>query len=82
MKYGKLIEGAIQYAPNPLVYNRKRYANPRPVILIAAGYKPVYQDDYPSEDPNEGYYWDLTWTETDVAIFGHWVQVPIPVEPE
>lgn len=82
MTYAKLINQYPQFAPNPILHDGLWYGNPPGEIYEAEGYKEVYQDDYPGEDPEEGYYWKLTWTETDAAILGHWVLAPIPVEPE
>ena len=77
MKYARLINGNIVYAPNPIIIDDRQIGNPQPAVLISQGYKPVHQDPYPEQDPPEGYYWDLQWSEDDHIIYGHWQAEPV-----
>ena len=74
MKYAKLIDGHISWAPKIVIYNGKRVANPKPEILLALGYKPVVYTDPP--DPDPGYVLVFDWIETEEQITQHWFQVP------
>lgn len=80
MKYAKLINQYPQFAPNPIKHAGLWYGNPPGSVYEAEGYKPVYQDAYPTEDPPEGYMWILSWSEDEQNIYGHYIQVP--VDPE
>lgn len=77
MRYAKLIDGAPQFAPNPLKYNGRRIANPPEELLLQLGYLPVRQDPYPDQEPPEGCYWSPVWAETDGWIVQSWQAVPI-----
>lgn len=70
MKYAKLINGSISYAPNPVFHNGFWCGNPPGSIYEAEGYKPVQYADQP-EPPGVGWYVE-TWTETDEAIVQGW----------
>lgn len=80
MRYAKLIDGEPVYAPNPVLVGDNYVGNPPAELLRELGYKPVTFTDYPSQEPDEGYYWAETWTETCEAIVQGWVQEPIPEE--
>lgn len=79
MKYGKLVNGAIQYAPKKVHVGRHWIYNPKPEILMEMGYKPVQDATYPGQ-PENGYYWRKVWTESENAIFGSWELEPIESE--
>ena len=76
MRYAKLIYGYPQYAPRKVHYHNKWIYNPPADILIELGYKEVQFADYPSEEPDEGYYWEETWRETQNKIIQEWVLAP------
>lgn len=77
MKYAKLIDGQIVYAPRKLSVGKYVVYNPTPEMLIADGWKPVHIDQYPEEDPPAGFYWAIQWSQDEQAIYGHWIAEPI-----
>lgn len=81
MRYAKLINRYPQYAPNPILVDGNWIGNPPGEIYLQAEYKPVTEDPWPAEDPQEGYYWSLVWTEDAEGIYGTWQQLPIE-DPE
>ena len=70
MKYAKLIDGSIYYAPNPILHNGLMRYNPPGSVYEADGYKPVTITDQP-EPPGVGW-WIETWVETENAITQGW----------
>ena len=62
MKYAKLIDGQIVYAPRKLSVGKYVVYNPTPEMLIADGWKPVHIDQYPEEDlkPNWTFFCSLS----------------------
>lgn len=70
MRYAKLINGSISYAPNPILHNGLWYGNPPEEIYGAEGYKPVRFTDQP--EPLGVGWWVETWTETEDAIVQGW----------
>lgn len=60
MRYGKLIDGALQYAPNKIKYGDSITYNPTAETLTAFGYLPVIVTDAPQ-------------TETGYQAVGEWV---------
>lgn len=75
--YAKLINNYPSFAPNPIHIGNRWRINPPGEIYEAEGYKPVTYTDPPGE-PDEGYQWVETWTETENAIMQGWEQSPIP----
>jgi hypothetical protein len=70
MRYAKLINNLISYAPNPILYNGLWYGNPPGSVYEAESYKPVSFTDRP-EPQGVGRFVE-TWTETDEAIVQGW----------
>ena len=79
--YGKLINGNLQPAPNPIYIDPWWIGNPTPEMLISEGYKPVRFTEPPTE-PREGYQWSETWSETAEEIVQDWVLVEVPITDE
>ena len=79
MIYAKLIEGELVFAPNPIKVGEAYIGNPPGSVYKAEGYKPVTYTDPPGE-PDEGYQWVETWTETDSEIVRGWEAVELPPE--
>lgn len=71
MRYAKLINGSIAYAPNPILHNGLWYGNPPGSVYEAEGYKPVTYTEQP--EPLGVGRWIETWKETDEAIVQGWV---------
>lgn len=78
MIYGKLIDGAIVYAPNPIKHDGLWYGNPPGEIYEAEGYKPVRYTDPPEVEP--GYIAVPGWTETAEEIVQTWAVEEEPDE--
>lgn len=79
--YGKLIDGNIVPAPNPLHVNQNMIYNPSGYIYESVGYKPIVDTPVPeSEDGTEVYY-TSHWEEQDGKIVRVWTETD-PPEPE
>ena len=74
MRYAKLINSRLAYAPNPILIDDVYIGNPPGSVYEAEGYKPVVYADQPSEAP-AGYDWAETWAEEDGNIQQGWVLV-------
>lgn len=81
MKYAKLINSYLQYAPNPILIEENWIGNPPDSVYEAEGYKSVVYTDQPNEAP-DGYYWGETWTENENIIQQGWELVEIPITDE
>lgn len=81
MRYAKLINSSISYAPNPILHNGLWYGNHPGSVYEAEGYKPVRFTEPPTE-PAEGYQWSETWSETAEEIVQGWVLVEVPITDE
>ena len=81
MRYAKLIDGAIVYAPNPILVNGNYIGNPPGSVYEAQGYKPVVYSDPPGEAP-AGFQWMETWTENENIIQQGWVLVEAPISED
>ena len=71
MKYAKLINGRLSYAPNPIRDNGMIRYNPPGSVYEAEGYKQVQYANQP--DPPGVGWWVETWTETENAIVQGWL---------
>lgn len=84
--YGKLENGELIIAPNPIRLNlfvealgeerNFQVFNPRPEQYAQAGYLEVIEEPYPEE---EGKYFVETYIEEDGKIVGKWVESEPPV---
>ena len=81
MKYAKLIDGEIVFAPNPIKVGGIYIGNPPGLVYEGAGYKPVVYSDKPSDAPS-GYYWTESWAEDENIIMQGWVLMEIPITEE
>lgn len=70
MRYAKLIDGSISYAPNPILHAGLWYGNPPGSVYEAEGYKTVRYTDQP--EPLGNGWWMETWSETEDAIVQVW----------
>ena len=79
--FGKLVDGAITYAPRSLAIDGREIWNPRAETYAQAGYLPVV-DAAPSEPPREGYHYTPDgWEERDGAIRRVWREEANPPPP-
>ena len=82
--YGKIIDGNLVSAPNPMFTNitnketgktaRYKVYNPRPEQYEAEGYLEVIETEYPETD---GFY-KKYYVERDGKIYGEWVETEAP----
>ena len=77
MNYAKLINGQIQYAPNPIIVGDRQIGNPPGEVYLAEGYLPVQYTDPPEVEP--GYIAVPGWEEQAEAIVQTWT---IEEEPD
>ena len=75
MDYAKLIDGEIQFAPNPILIGGNYIGNPPGSVYEAEGYKAVTYTDPPTVEP--GYIAVPGWQEEDDEIVQVW-----NIEPE
>ena len=71
MIYGKLIDGELRGAPNPLKTEDSYIFTNNAAIYLANGYKPIILTEYPSD----GGYYTESWTETETEIIQVWTEV-------
>ena len=76
MRYAKLIEGVIEWAPKKIKDGNTVTYNPPAEMLTELGYLPVTMTD-PPEAP-EGYYAESHWEEQDGEIVQVWEVVEDP----
>lgn len=81
MRYAKLNNGRISYAPNPILHDGLWYGNPPGSVYETEGYLPVVYTDPPGEAP-AGYQWTETWSEGTGNIVQGWVLVEVPISDE
>lgn len=85
MKYAKLVNDMISYAPRKIKHNRRWYFNASEDIMRSEGWLPVFLVD-PPEIP-DGYMLQETWRIMDdpssrQVIIEVWDVLPIPSEAE
>lgn len=71
MIYGKLVDGELRGAPNPLKTEESYIFTNNDAIYLANGYKPVILADSPSD----GKSYISSWTETEAEIMQVWTEV-------
>ena len=74
MRYAKIINNQIVFAPRKVKYNGYTIYNPPASVLLELGYKPVRFTDPPETE--EGYHAESYWTETEAEIVQMWNIVP------
>lgn len=70
MRYAKLINNNVQYAPNPILIEDNYIGNPPIENYLEEGYKPVIYTEQP-ELQGSGYYKEV-WKETETNIIQDW----------
>ena len=79
--FGKLVDGAITYAPRSLIIDGREIWNPRAETYARAGYLPVVEAS-PSEPAPEGYHYTPDgWEARDGAIRRVWREEANPPPP-
>ena len=69
--YGKLIDGELRGAPNPLKTEESYILTNNAAIYLANGYKPIIMAEYPSD----GKSYISSWAETETEIVQVWTEV-------
>ena len=72
MIYGKLVDGELRGAPNPLKTEESYIFTNNAAIYLANGYKPIILTKYPSD----GKIYASSWTETETEIIQVWTEQP------
>lgn len=72
MIYGKLVDGELRGAPNPLKTEESYIFTNNAAIYLANGYKPIILTDSPSDGKN----YIGSWTETETEITQVWTEQP------
>ena len=72
MIYGKLVDGELRGAPNPLKTEESYIFTNNAAIYLANGYKPIILTDSPSD----GKSYISSWTETETEIIQIWTEQP------
>ena len=79
MKYGKLVDGQIAYAPDSLDTDEGRKMNPSEASYLAAGWKRVV-DDPPA--PEDGCTVEVSgWTDDGTTLTKVYKQIAMPASP-
>jgi hypothetical protein len=76
--YGKIIDGKLVSAPNPLKSGNYKIYNPKPKHYEAEGYLEVIETDYPDTDK----YYEKHYVERNGKIYGEWEEIEAPDVPE
>ena len=77
--YGKIIDGKLVTAPNPITIGKYRVHNPRSEHYEAEGYLEVIEIEYPSETDK---YYEKQYVEREGKIYGEWVETEAPEATE
>lgn len=70
MRYGKIVNGNLELAPNPLIIDGKHVFTSDPDIFAWEGYLPIEYTPVP--DYPEGYEATYKWAEKDRRIIRIW----------
>ena len=77
IRYGKIIDGKLWYATNPVRTDGEMIANPTDEMYEEFGYKHVTYTDSPER---EGYYYTPFYTEREDDILQEWEEHEIVEE--
>ena len=80
MNYAKLIDGAIRYAPNPIIIGDRQIGNPPGEVYEEQGYKPVVYTEPPVVEP--GYVAVPGWEDDGDEIVQTWTVEEQPITEE
>lgn len=81
MRYAKLINGSIRYAPQTVQWQGHTVNNPSADKLLELGYQPVIYTNPPDDAP-KGQHYESGWQETDTEIIQTWTLADDPVYPD
>lgn len=80
MRYAKLINDHLQYAPRTVIWRGCTVNNPDGEKLEELGFLPVIETPIPDQEPAEGFAWEERWVEEAGQIVRVWEQVELPPE--
>ena len=80
MRYAKLINNYLSYAPNPIRVGDTYIGNPPDEVYIEAEYLPVVETPMPETD--ERHYAEPHWAEQNGQIVQKWEVKEIPITDE
>ena len=82
MRYVKLEDQTLLFAPNPILLGQTYIGNPPGSVYEAQGFKPLQMSPCPELPPQTGFRWEPQWVESAEAITQSWVQRPLPPDEE
>lgn len=71
-KYGKLVDGVLEYAPYYLVIGTRCYVNTTKERYLSQGWKEIQYAELPSDASEEIVYREV-YSENETTIFADWV---------
>lgn len=74
--YAKLINGALQIAPNKITKDNLNIWNPPSELYLEQGWKLVILTESP--EPPTGYYYEEDWEEQEETITQVWILKELP----
>lgn len=78
-RYGKLIDGGIEYATIPIMVDGVETWTNDPAVYASIGYLPIAYTDKPK---TEGYWYEVSYVERNGVIVREWIAHEIPVTDE
>lgn len=63
MKYGKIENEKLIYAPHRIILDEMQIFNPTPEQLIQCGYKEIRENTIPEEPAPEGYHYEASYED-------------------
>ena len=69
--YGKLVDGVLQYAPNPIKTDNGIIWSNEADVHLEHGYKAI---NFTKRPFKEGYYYTPTWVENETTIEQGWTE--------
>lgn len=76
MKYAKIFDGDIYYAPNKIRIGSATIYNPTVEQLTMQGFKPVEESVQPTIE--DGYHLEVAYSETESSIVQEWIVIANP----
>lgn len=73
--YGKIREGKLVLAPNPMAVGKYKVYNPLPAQYEAEGYLKIIETERPVD---AGKHYEKEYSEKDGAIYALWVEASMP----
>ena len=82
MKYGKVVEGRIEWMPNTVFYEGRWISNPQKPVRDALGWKPVLENAPAPRVVRPGYHYERDgWADRVGIVVPKWKSVKDPPAP-